>query len=509
MTTPQTATPDRFERIPLDQLFASKTQPRENFDETALAELAASIKQKGVVQPILVRQVRGKSGYEIVAGERRVRASKLAANGVTDIPAIIRALDDEAVLEIQLIENIQRRDLTPLEQAKGYRALIDSNPTKHSAESIAARLGMSPQWVWDRMKLNDLIPPAKKFLAADRISVGHAILIARLKAEDQIRVIHVGTGEYGDKRGGLWTREEGLPYDEAARKKDPSYGLKAVTVRELQHWIDDHVRFDVEHAAHAAPLVFGDVAERVAAVEQQARATASSTAMAERNLRRALIAITHEHYTQPEARDEDERTYGPKSWKRADGTRGNPKCEHATLGVVAAGADRGQAFDVCIARDKCVVHWKREVNEKKKREKAQAAGKTTAAGNRKRQEAALAARDARDKAEREARELRWKTFKPALEKATRAAVAKLNGTLPKPVFAKLLAAYGLPGSTKPAGLSRALLDRAIGETFRYDWSGNEAKMVSWAKALKVDVKSCEPVQTSGVTAKPQAKAGGR
>lgn len=503
-------TDERYERIPLDRLALSKTNPRHDFNQPGLDQLRDSIKDKGVVQPILVRPIVGaRNGkqFEIVAGERRFRAS-LAAD-VADIPAIVRTLSDEQVLELQLIENIHRRDLTPLEQAKGYRALIDSNPTKHSAESIAQRIGMSPQWVWDRMKLNDLIPEAKKILDADRMSVGHAILIARLKPEDQKRAIHPAkNGTYGrdGDPGGLWTPEHAGLFDgKDEESKDPYAELKAVTVRELEHWINDHIRFDVTHAAKAAPLQFEAVAEKVK--EAEVRPGRS----------RKVIAITFDHFTQPEARSEDERTYGPKSWKRADGTKkttqlgypshrwvDSPTCEHSVLGVVAAGEDRGQAFDVCIARDKCEVHWKRELEEKRKREKAKASGKPTAEAGRR------AAEERRAQREREAeatREQRWKAFRPALEKATRSAADKVPATLPKPVFAKLLTAYNLPAKTKPAQLAKALLGRALDQVFRHSWHGDEPRMVAWARLLKVDITACEPkpVQTSGEKAKDTAK----
>jgi len=495
---------EQYLRVPIGQLAPSRTNPRTHFDDGYLAELAGSIAEKGVVQPILVRPRPGGDRFEIVAGECRYRASLLAKQAT--IPAVIRAYTDEQVLELQLVENLHRKDLTALEQARGYRALIDANPTKHSAESIAARIGMSPQWVWDRMKLNDLVPEAKKILEQDRMTVGHAILIARLKPEDQARAIHPGSGDYSDRdQGGLWTEDAARfdELDEADGKPAGKYdGLKARSIRELETWINDHIRFDVAHAAKAAPLQFEDLAAKVEQV----------TAAPGRG--RKVIAITFDHFTQPEARDEKERTYGPRSWKRADGTKkttvtdyprrvlDSPPCEFAVLGVVAAGERRGEAFDVCIARDKCDVHWKREKGEREKNARLRTSGKSQQAKARE------AARDRREEEARKRRDDRFKQFRPALEKAVRAAVDKLPVGLPPAVFTRMLVAHHLPAKTKPAQLQKVLLLDAIDDTFRSSWHGDETHMVAWAKLLGVDVKACEPkatVQTSGVKDKKRAK----
>jgi ParB family chromosome partitioning protein len=128
----QTQSSGSFESIPLEAIRPSSTNPRRNFDETALNELAASIGEAGVTQPILVRPIPNPAdiyiaeGYEIVSGERRFRAAKLA--GLEEIPAFVRELDDRTALEIQMIENLQRADLHPMEEAEGYRALMAVQP---------------------------------------------------------------------------------------------------------------------------------------------------------------------------------------------------------------------------------------------------------------------------------------------------------------------------------------------------------------------------------------------
>lgn len=383
-----------FRAISIEQFVLSPTNPRKHFDAKKLDELADSIRQKGVVVPLLVRQIgKGVPRFEIVAGERRYRAAKLA--GLTGLQAIVRELSDQDVLELQLIENIQRDDLDPLEEARGYKALLDSNPAKFSAAYIADRIGRREKFVWDRVKLLDLIPEIKQLLEAERILVGHAELLAKLKVEDQKRVITPNINRYQGVSGvGLWQHEAaGLDFahDEAAaagHKKDPYEGLKPVTVRELESWIADHVRFDVERMAAVAPLDFVPVAEQV-----QTAATKPGRA-------KKVISITHDHYVQPDAKDPSERTFSNVSWKRADGTHKSKRCEKSVLGVVAVGREYGRAFDVCINKD-CNVHWKEERLERERRQKrvAKTGGKPTAVETSE----ARDKREAKAKREQEAR----------------------------------------------------------------------------------------------------------
>src|SRR5437879_5682068 len=133
--------------IPIAKIRESKTNPRRFFDESKLAELAANIRQHGVLQPILLRPLPdGEAGtYELVAGARRLRASKLAKRDT--IPATVRELTDAQALELQVIENVQRVDVHPLDEARGYAALIELQPDTYTVESIASRVGRSPTYV--------------------------------------------------------------------------------------------------------------------------------------------------------------------------------------------------------------------------------------------------------------------------------------------------------------------------------------------------------------------------
>ncbi|MBE6824487.1 MAG: ParB/RepB/Spo0J family partition protein [Ruminococcaceae bacterium] len=147
----------------------NRDQPRKDFDEAALAELSQSIMQFGVLQPILVRPLI-EGGYQIVAGERRYRASRMA--GLTEIPAVIRELSDNETMELALIENLQREDLTPIEEAKGYKTLIDTYSM--SQEQVAQTVGKSRPAIANTMRLLFLPDDVIELVEKGTISGGHA-----------------------------------------------------------------------------------------------------------------------------------------------------------------------------------------------------------------------------------------------------------------------------------------------------------------------------------------------
>lgn len=170
--------------LPLDSIRISATNPRKTFDNEALVELAASIRDRGVLQPILVRNLYEDGsffvGYELVAGERRFRASGLA--GVETIPAIVRDLSDRESMEIQVIENLQRADLGAVEEARGFKALIDQHG--YTADTLAERLGKSKSHVYGSLKLCDLPERACAALASGVLSRSTAQLIGRIPSAE-------------------------------------------------------------------------------------------------------------------------------------------------------------------------------------------------------------------------------------------------------------------------------------------------------------------------------------
>jgi ParB family transcriptional regulator, chromosome partitioning protein len=217
--------------IPLAKIRESKTNPRRFFDGAKLAELADNIRQYGVLQPILLRPLpEGEADtYELVAGTRRYRASKLAKRD--SIPATVRELTDAQALELQVIENVQRVDVHPLDEAQGYAALIELQPDTYTVENIASRVGRSPQYVSGRLRLIQLIPEAKQAFYEDKLTVAHAFEIARLQPNDQRRALHECFPQYRNA---------------AAILKDKK--AEATTVRELRAWIEREIHLDLTNA---------------------------------------------------------------------------------------------------------------------------------------------------------------------------------------------------------------------------------------------------------------------
>jgi len=154
------------------------------FDKVRLEQLAESIKAVGVQQPAVVRKAQGDS-YEIVAGERRWRAAKIA--GLATLPCVVRDLDDVTVLKIRTIENLQREDVHPLDEADGFARLLEK--AVYDAEHLAQEVGKSVSYVYQRLRLLDLISPAREMLVKGKMTAGHAILIARLQPDQQKEVL--------------------------------------------------------------------------------------------------------------------------------------------------------------------------------------------------------------------------------------------------------------------------------------------------------------------------------
>ena len=162
-------------QIPLERIAANPHQPRARFEGEELTDLAASISTHGVLQPIVVRGL-ANGEYQLIAGERRVRAARMA--GLTQIPAVVREPTEEEMVELALIENLQRTDLNPLEEAMGFRLLIDRFGMPH--EAVATRVGRSRAAVTNALRLLDLAPETQEALLDGQISEGHARALAGL-----------------------------------------------------------------------------------------------------------------------------------------------------------------------------------------------------------------------------------------------------------------------------------------------------------------------------------------
>lgn len=172
---------DKVVEIPLNQLRANPYQPRKTFDEDAIKELAESIRQHGVIQPIIVRSVL--KGYEIIAGERRFRASQFCGNGT--IPAVVRAFSDQQVMEIALIENLQRENLNAMEVAVAYQGLMDQ--FQLTQEELSLKVGKSRSHIANFLRLLALPEEVKEYVSRGTLSMGHARALVGLKDTNVIK----------------------------------------------------------------------------------------------------------------------------------------------------------------------------------------------------------------------------------------------------------------------------------------------------------------------------------
>ncbi|MGE5097152.1 MAG: ParB/RepB/Spo0J family partition protein [Betaproteobacteria bacterium] len=182
-STPRAREQEELAQLPIAALKPGKYQPRTRMDNESLGELADSIRARGVIQPVIVRPVGGEQ-YEILAGERRWRAARIA--GLERLPAVIREVPDEAALGIGLIENIQREDLNPLEEASGLKRLIDEFHLTH--EQVATAIGRSRTGVTNLLRLLELAAPVQAMLQDGKIDMGHARALLALSRGRQVEV---------------------------------------------------------------------------------------------------------------------------------------------------------------------------------------------------------------------------------------------------------------------------------------------------------------------------------
>ncbi len=213
------------QRMPITWLEPNRYQPRHLFDEAAIADLVASIRRHGILQPLLVRPLDGGDGerFEIVAGERRWRAAQAA--GLHEVPVIVHRLDDAQVLEAALIENIQREDLSPIEEARGYRRLIDD--FGHTQKALGQAVGKSRSHVANMLRLLTLPDAVQDMLDDGRLSMGHAR--ALITAEDPVALARIIVAQ------GLSVREaERLAARAAPRKTARQHPAKDADTRALE-----------------------------------------------------------------------------------------------------------------------------------------------------------------------------------------------------------------------------------------------------------------------------------
>ena len=424
--------------VPVAAIRESKWNPRSRYDEAALADLARSVKTKGLLQPVLLRPAG--VGYEIAVGHRRVRAARLA--GLASVPATIRSLSDEELLEILVEENDQREDVHPLDQAEGYRRLLEIG---RDVAEIASRVGRDTSYVYDRLRLLSLIPEVREAFLRDDIVLAHAKIFARHSAKDQARGFEV------------------------LYRPDLLASRVAISARELDAWFDRNVRIDP--AAEDFPDLFPEAFDAIAAAEETGT---------------RIVEITFEEKVPDQARGE-KAPLAPSRWRMADPAAGAKRCDRSVVGVVAVGVHRGKSFEVCLARKDCRVHWKEEIEDRERVEKA--AAKTGG------KEAAKKARDEFEERQREeqqrlhAEAADWRAAFPrieaAIEKAALAGSVEPGSYLRRILWERLCRGQEPRKDAMPLDeLVRTFAAAVLVEEARFS---NRTRFAKAAKELRIDL----------------------
>ena len=361
-----TAVQSEYRNLPLASLTESALNPRRSFDEAALNELAESIRTQGLLSPLLVRP-KGSHTYEIVAGARRYRGAQMA--GLESVPVRIVELTDAQALETSIVENLQRRDVHPLEEASGFAALLRLEEPKYSIEQIAAKCAKTPAFVAARLKLIELVPAVTEAFLKDEIGTGHALLLAKLQSAQQEEAL---TACYQEQYGsGNKTKRILLP------------------VRQLQQWIEHNILLELASAPFSredAQLVPGAGAcldcpkrtghntllfEGMAAQHDSCSDPKCYAAKLDAHVRQTiaakpkLVQISTAYGPQkegnaavPRNKYVEIRSGKPANQKQSDWPE-YKTCKFTTEAIVSEGSEKGELRRVCANPD-CPVHHARK-----------------------------------------------------------------------------------------------------------------------------------------------------
>ena len=227
---------DRLTTVAIADIQPGRYQARVQMDDEALQELADSIKAQGIIQPVIVRE-RGLSQYELIAGERRWRASQLA--GLTEIPVVIKTISDETALAMGLIENLQRENLNPIEEAQGLKRLADEFGLTH--ETIAKAVGKSRSAISNSLRLLSLPEPVQEMLYQRRLEMGHARALLTLHVVDQLELAQKAV-----KNG--WSVREVERRSQLAHQKAKPEATKTISpdIRRINDALTEHLGVDAE-----------------------------------------------------------------------------------------------------------------------------------------------------------------------------------------------------------------------------------------------------------------------
>jgi ParB family chromosome partitioning protein len=381
-----------YRNVSLSLLSESKTNPRRIFEDAALKELSESIRTQGVLSPLLVRPLT-ENGFEIVAGARRYRAAQMVE--ADTVPVRIVNMNDAQALEAQLVENLIRADVHPMEEAQGFKALLDLEDPTYTIEQIAAKTGKQPAFVAARLKLIDLVPAAVEAFYRDEIGVGHALLLAKLPTDQQEQALTA-----------CFREDWGASSDRKAKRI-------LLPVRSLQFWIEQNVLLFLKDApfdkrdAHLVAiagscvdcpkrtghnkLLFSDLGKQDACTDPscyQAKVGAHVTKLIA--ARPQLVQISTAYGKQQEGskvlpRNQYTAIRDEKPKTKEDTKRPEFKvCKFTAEAIIAEGSDVGTVHKVCTNPTCPVHHPKQETSrdakwkaEQEKQRKEQAIANTT------------------------------------------------------------------------------------------------------------------------------------
>lgn len=445
MSKATAAAPERALRtILLTDLRPSPHNPRKRFD--AIDELAASIRQKGIRVPLLARPVNGH--FEIVAGERRFKAAQLA--GLLEVPAIVEPLSDHDAREIQILENLQRVDVHPLDEADAFRDLMVFDKA-YTVEAIAAKVGKSASYVYQRLKLTELIADARAAYEADEITAGHAVRLARLSADRQAQALPECFYEL---------------FGSDADKREPA------PLSKLDRWIQKHDQVNV--TSPETQHYFPEVAAEIADEAEPAK----------------LLQLSRSHQPGADLGTKDHGLLGTARWTPITDQR--HRCPNVQRGVVVH-AGPLEVLEVCATKG-CPKHF-----PVAKKSDAGSRGDSTAAAQKQREE-----HDARERTEREAREA-WDALRPVAITALADHLkgTKLDAGLLRASLSRPADIVELIGALTPAKAGQALaLDMILSNG---TWSKD--RFLQAVKPFKFNVGKVEQAmkaKASGVA--PRAKS---
>jgi ParB family chromosome partitioning protein len=354
-----------YRDLPLTQLQESPFNPRKRFEQTSLEELAQSIRAQGVLAPLLVRELEPER-FEIVAGSRRFRASQIA--GLEQVPVRIVNLSDAEAQLAMAVENLQREDVHPLEEARAFANLLQQ---QYDIATIAAKVGRSERFVAERIRLNELIPAVAEAFLEDKITVGHALLIAKLLASQQPEAFNAAFRRIWTTQGDVQT---------------------LVPVKELASWIETNILLDLTAAAFDRHD--GSLLPEAGSCDECPKRTGANTLLfpgeaPDSCLDKQCYAAKTDRHIARALEQKPELVQISSSWGSRNGgplgrnryvevtpaKNGNAskaaqkRCSHLTKGIVVDGGSRGQILTIC-AEPGCTVHHTQAQQSQQAAEKA-------------------------------------------------------------------------------------------------------------------------------------------